>query len=116
MVSPMSDHRDPRAGATSAGQVEILIVDDSQDLAEAMALMLGDAGYRTRVAHNGRAALSAVHDRRPGLIVTDGLMPEMNGLELLTALRSDLAPPIPPVIVVSGFPAIEKEALRRGAA
>jgi DNA-binding response OmpR family regulator len=116
MVGGMGDRREPGGGASGAGKVEVLVVDDSEDLADAMALMLSDAGYETRVARNGRAALAAVSERRPALILTDGLMPEMNGLELLTALRSDLAPPIPPVIVISGFPAIEKEALRRGAA
>src|SRR4051812_48934593 len=101
--------------ALSAATVEVLIVDDSDDLAESMALMLRDAGFATRVAHNGSAALAAVKQRRPALILTDGLMPEMNGLELLTALRSDLSPPVPPVGVISGFPAIEREAPRRGA-
>jgi two-component system phosphate regulon response regulator PhoB len=99
----------------SSPKVEILIVDDSDEIAEAMAMMLSDEGYETRVAHNGRVALEAVKLRRPALILTDGLMPTMSGLELLTALRSDLAPPVPPVIVVSGFPAIEKDALGRGA-
>jgi DNA-binding response OmpR family regulator len=114
----MNDPAIPAQGApgTSAARIEILVVDDSQELADAMALMLNDAGYATRVAYNGRAALAAVNERRPALILTDALMPEMTGLELLTALRSDLAPPVPPVVVVSGFPAIEREALRRGAA
>ena len=42
-------------------------------------------------------------------------MPGMDGLEPLTRIRSDLAPPIPPAILCSGFELTEEEALRRGA-
>jgi CheY-like chemotaxis protein len=49
------------------------------------------------------------------LILLDLIMPGMDGLEVLTRLRSDFAPPIPPTILCSGFELTEEEALRRGA-
>jgi CheY-like chemotaxis protein len=94
---------------------EILIVEDSPDVAEVISEVLASEGYQTRIACNGRAALEAVRERRPALVITDGMMPEMTGLDLITALRSDLPPPVPPTIVLSGFPALEREALERGA-
>jgi CheY-like chemotaxis protein len=47
--------------------------------------------------------------------VTDIMMPDMNGLELITHMRSELPPPLPIVVACSGFPDFEEEARRRGA-
>jgi CheY-like chemotaxis protein len=94
---------------------EILVVDDSEELGQLMADLLAVEGYHALYFSSGNAALAAVRERRPALVLTDAMMPGMTGLELITILRSDLAPPVPPVIVVSGFPALEEEARKRGA-
>ncbi len=93
----------------------ILVVDDSEELREFCRLVLEGAGYEVDTACSGLEAFDMVKASRPDLIVLDLIMPGMDGLELLTQLRSDLAPPIPPTILCSGFDLTEEEALRRGA-
>jgi CheY-like chemotaxis protein len=93
----------------------VLVVDDSEDVREYCELLLTGAGYDVRVASNGEEALERVREARPDVIVTDVVMPGLDGFGLLVRLKSDLAPPVPPVIVTSGFDITEEEALRRGA-
>jgi CheY-like chemotaxis protein len=93
----------------------ILVVDDSEDIREVFQLALEDAGYRVMVAADGSEALAVVRSSRPDLVITDVSMPGMNGFDFLVNLRSDIAPPLPPVVVCSGFDVTEEQALRRGA-
>jgi twitching motility two-component system response regulator PilH len=93
----------------------ILVVDDSEEVREFFHAVLELAGYRVQTADNGEDALAKVKRARPDLIVLDVVMPGMDGLELLLRLRSDLAPPVPPVVLCSGFDLTADEAIRRGA-
>ena len=93
----------------------ILVVDDSKELQEFFRLVLEDAGYEVSLASSGEEGFAQTKALRPDLILLDLIMPGMDGLEFLTHLRSDLAPPIPPAILCSGFELTEEEALRRGA-
>ncbi len=93
----------------------VLVVDDSEDVREFFQVALELAGYQVETAEDGKDALAKVQHERPDLILLDVVMPVMDGLELLLKLRSDLAPPVPPAILVSGFDITEAEALRRGA-
>jgi CheY-like chemotaxis protein len=95
---------------------KILVVDDSVDVREVHALILEQAGYTVDTAGSGVEAFAKVKADRPDLVLLDIVMPEMDGLELLLKLRSDLAPPIPRVILCSGFDLTEDEAMHRGAA
>jgi CheY-like chemotaxis protein len=94
---------------------KILVVDDSEDVREFFRTVFELAGYQVDVAENGQIALEKVRRERPDVILVDAVMPVMDGFELLLRLRSDLAPPIPPAILCSGFDLTEEEALRRGA-
>jgi twitching motility two-component system response regulator PilH len=93
----------------------ILVVDDSKELQEFFRFVLDEAGYDVIAASSGEEGLEKIKALRPDLILLDLIMPGMDGLELLTRIRSDLAPPIPPAILCSGFELTEEEALRRGA-
>ena len=93
----------------------ILVVDDSPDIREAYQLMLEDAGYDVTTAGSGEEALALVKSARFDLIASDVIMPGMDGLELASHVRSDIPPPVPPIILWSGFDVTEEEALRRGA-
>jgi signal transduction histidine kinase len=69
------------------GSRAVLVVEDSTDLAESMALLLGLWGYDVRVAHSGPAALAAVSDHPPDVVLLDIGLPEMNGYQVAEALR-----------------------------
>src|SRR5262245_44275939 len=94
----------------------ILVVDDSDDLREVYKDLLSYEGYEVKTAASAEEALRILSDWRPGLVITDLFMPGIGGLELITRLRSDFAPPIPPIIVFSGVAEAKNEALKRGAA
>ena len=85
-----------------AGQCrgEILVVEDDVSLAELLCEVLDEEGYRTRRAGDGHAALAAGQQRRPALVLTDIVMPECDGMELLMALRG--RHPSVPVVAMSG--------------
>jgi EAL domain-containing protein (putative c-di-GMP-specific phosphodiesterase class I) len=92
-----------------------LLVDDEQSIARAYARTLGAAGFSVETAGDGRAAAAAARERDFDVIVSDITMPEMNGLELLRAVREhDLDVPI---VLMTGGPAVDSavRALEYGA-
>jgi CheY-like chemotaxis protein len=80
----------------------ILIVDDEPDIRFMMRLILEGAGYQVTEARHGLAGLKSVKARRPVLVITDVMMPTMDGLELIERLRSDPKTAAIPILVVSG--------------
>jgi CheY-like chemotaxis protein len=67
----------------------VLIAEDEEPIAEAIALIVEDAGYTPLVAAHGKQALELARMRRPALVITDLMMPLLDGAELITALRAD---------------------------
>lgn len=88
--------------------IEILIVEDSRTQAERLAHMLEQHRYRLAVAGNGREALAAIAERRPALVISDVVMPEMDGPTLMKRLRSEH--PDLKIIFISGY---AEDAFRR---
>jgi len=103
------------ASVVTEPKKRILVVDDSEELRELFQLVLEEAGYDVVTAACGEEGYEKTKALRPDLILLDLIMPGMDGFECLTRIRSDLAPPIPPAILCSGFDLTEEEALRRGA-
>jgi DNA-binding response OmpR family regulator len=68
---------------------KILVVDDDNLLTEALVLALEKAGFKTKVAVNGKEGLLAVKDFKPDLILLDILMPVMDGMTMLEDLRNE---------------------------
>lgn len=62
---------------------------------------LESAGYEVVEAHNGAAALERAKESRPDLVVTDLMMPVMNGRELIDRLRSDPETGSIPILILS---------------
>jgi signal transduction histidine kinase len=78
----------------------VLLVDDNADMREyVMGLLSGR--FDVVPAANGRAALEAAAQRLPELVLTDVMMPEMDGFALLAALRQNPATRLIPVIILS---------------
>jgi PAS domain S-box-containing protein len=79
----------------------ILIVEDDVSLCRSLRRLLSDE-YTVETASNGREALSAVLQAPPLLVVTDIIMPELDGIGLLKALRSVRRTQMIPVLLISG--------------
>jgi len=58
---------------------EILIVDDSPTQAKLLEIILAEQGYHVSVAQNGREAVDLIAVNRPDLVISDIIMPEMDG-------------------------------------
>lgn len=80
----------------------VLIVEDEYGNAEVMQLLLEAAGYRVANASNGKAALELLAREKPALIISDFMMPTMNGAELGEAVRRNPATSQTPFIFMSG--------------
>ncbi len=79
----------------------LLIVEDIPGILELLELTLRFKGYDVMTALNGQQALEMIHNRRPALIITDILMPRMDGFTLIYRLRSDQETRDIPVIFLS---------------
>jgi len=80
----------------------ILVVDDEPDQRFLLRRILQRAGHEVREANDGAAALRAVRESAPDLVVTDVMMPVMNGVELIRCLRGDPATVHIPILAASG--------------
>jgi CheY-like chemotaxis protein len=65
----------------------VLIVDDEKNIADTVALILQDAGYTAMAAYDSSVALSITREHAPDLIISDVVMPGMNGIELAITAR-----------------------------
>jgi two-component system response regulator MprA len=78
---------------------QILVVDDEPVICDVLASLFVGEGYAVRTATDGMAALEALADDVPDLVIADIIMPRLNGWELLTHLREQY--PSVPVILLS---------------
>ena len=81
--------------------IGILIAEDSRTQAEQLAFLLEQHGYQVTVAANGKLALQAAQAQKPALVISDILMPEMDGYELCRAIKADEKLKDIPVILVT---------------
>jgi DNA-binding response OmpR family regulator len=81
--------------------VPILIAEDSATQAQQLQYILEQHDYRVTVAANGRLALEAAERSRPALIISDVIMPEMNGYELCRRIKADTNLAQVPVVLVT---------------
>jgi len=97
------------------GPERILVVDDEPHMRDMMAMTLRTDGYRVETAADGRQALSLLADHSFDLVITDLMMPDVSGLEVLAEVKKRL--PTAEVILVTAYGSLESavEALRQGA-
>src|SRR3990170_38998 len=102
-----SDNKTPR----------VLLVEDTPFPRYAFGRLLRLHGFDVCEANDGREALDCIADFHPELILTDLVMPVMNGIELIRALRSDPKTADLPVVAFTADPTerVEREARQAGA-
>jgi CheY-like chemotaxis protein len=87
----------------------ILIVDDEFGLAEMLREMLRDAGFDVTLAINGRLALEILKEGKVDLVLTDMMMPVMDGAELAAAMRDDDRHRDTPIVMMTSLPTARPE-------
>jgi CheY-like chemotaxis protein len=85
----------------------IFIVEDDKPLRKTFTEVLREFGYRVAAAENGREALDYIRVNRPSFIFVDLVMPVMNGLELIRALKSDSELATIPIVAMTASGATE---------
>ena len=81
----------------------ILVVDDDRTNRELLERWLVRDGHRVIAAASGREALTLMNQHPVDLTLLDMMMPDMNGLQVLAALKADPAQPRPPVLMISAY-------------
>ncbi|WP_373988466.1 response regulator [Duganella sp. BuS-21] len=95
----MSEHPASMDGAPD-GKL-ILVVDDEFDVLSAYTMLFEFSGFRVLTAGNGAEALAAARRQRPDIVVSDYMMPVMNGADMCVAWRADPALSAIPIIMTS---------------
>src|SRR5438876_4904765 len=80
---------------------QILVAEDSPTQAQRLQHLLEQQGYHVTITANGRQALEAAQGRKPTLIISDVIMPEMDGYELCRRVKSDASLADVPLILVT---------------
>ncbi|GIF14230.1 SpoIIE family protein phosphatase [Actinoplanes teichomyceticus] len=91
----------PAIGRLAGATADIVVADDNADMRDYLSRLLRSAGHRVTAVGDGRQALDAVRAAAPDLLVSDVMMPRLNGLELLAALRGDTRTAGIPVLMLS---------------
>lgn len=81
----------------------ILAVDDEADLLLIIKTALFSEGFNVITATNGPDAIALANENPPDLVILDFMMPEMNGLEVLAALRQNAKTELIPAIMLTGL-------------
>jgi len=79
----------------------ILVVDDEEPMVDLLTDILEDQGYAVITAHNGRVALQLAQEQHPDLVISDVMMPFVDGIELTKRLRAGHGTRNMPVILMS---------------
>ncbi|NJM06902.1 response regulator [Candidatus Gracilibacteria bacterium] len=82
--------------------MDVLIVDDEIEILNLLGEVLADEGYAVRFAQSGSAALVAVKERAPSLMLVDYTMPGMTGAEVVRTLRDQGFTELPVILMSAG--------------
>ncbi len=93
----------PMAWGSENGSLKVLVVDDNQDFAEALAIGLRDAGHEVMVAHDGETAVLAASNQRPDTVLLDIGLPDIDGFTVASRLRAVEHLGDTKIFVISGY-------------
>jgi CheY-like chemotaxis protein len=82
----------------------ILVVDDEYEVGQALATILEDEGFEVDVANDGQEAKLMLEKKRPDLILSDVMMPRMNGIQLVSFLKENPEKKNIPIVLMSAAP------------
>lgn len=88
---------------TSANQPVVLIVEDEDLVARMYQTNMQHAGFNVQIARDGEEGLEMVRKLKPGVVITDIMMPRMNGVQLLDEIKADQALAKTPVVILSNL-------------
>ncbi|MDY6997223.1 MAG: SpoIIE family protein phosphatase [Actinomycetota bacterium] len=91
----------PAPRTSESVPMRVVIAEDNADMRDYLTRLLRSEGYVVDPVVNGRAALEAVRNSPPDLVISDVMMPEMDGLSLVAALRADRRTATLPVLLLS---------------
>ena len=87
LVRLIAQHVHKANGAATPGKLRVLLVDDSHNACKFLTLFLEKRGYEVRSAYDGESAIAAAQDFRPGVILVDIRLPDMDGFQLLKQFK-----------------------------
>ena len=86
-----------------ASKRTIMVVDDNPDLVDILRIMLESKGFNVRCAYSGKDLFAGLEEQKPDLILLDIMMPEMDGLEVLTRIKGNPDTVSIPVIMLTAL-------------
>jgi CheY-like chemotaxis protein len=99
-VVPLAEAMKVAVGNMAVHQPVVMIVDDEKIIADTLSAIFRQNGYSVLTAYDGRTALELAAGTPPDLVITDVMMPQMNGIDLAIALESLL--PACKILLFSG--------------
>ncbi|MDD3223330.1 MAG: response regulator transcription factor [Clostridium sp.] len=72
----------------------VLIVDDDENIADVIKIYLESSGYSTRLCYDGKEAVEVFGENNPDLVLLDVMLPHMDGIDVLKAIRKDSQVPV----------------------
>src|SRR5258708_19420163 len=81
---------------------KVLVVDDEHRIADTLAVILNQSGFDASAAYTGTMAVDRARETRPDLVITDVIMPDMNGIEAATQIPAML--PASKILLFSAHP------------
>ena len=91
------------SGSQATRPPVVLVVDDEPQIRAFLSLTLSDAGFMVRAAEDGAVALDLLKTLRPAVIITDLMMPRVDGWELCRRLRDATDTAMIPLVVISAL-------------
>jgi len=94
-------------------KLQVLVVDDEKSIADTLALILRAKGYKAASAYDGAAGLALYRRMVPDLVISDVVMPQMNGVDMAIAIRREFLRSR--ILLFSGQQTVRKKCSSRAA-